>query len=256
MKSETKPDLKQLASIGILILMLIIRFGDSRLATFLFSTDDIKIYYFSSVLIILLMCIALGLERDNPTSLHVDSLFILLFVISSGLTLVSVPFLYSIVPALGTIFIFSLFLRWGFNFQQSPTPWIKTLIVVALPPLVTLVPFIFKMSFLNSSAPETNDLIYYFSNTSLIGVVYEEFLFRGLLWKYLKKLRFSERTVFIVTSLLFWLAHYEYLLDSSLVVFWIYIPIISILLGFVVYRTKSIGFSSISHFLTNVAVKI
>lgn len=97
---------------------------------------------------------------------------------------------------------------------------------------------------------ETNLIVAAFINASFFGVVFEEFLFRGLLWKMLKDLGFTERKIIATQAFLFWMAHYHLLLSGSLS-FWITIPIISLMLGIVISKSKSLGLSISAHFLYN-----
>lgn len=83
------------------------------------------------------------------------------------------------------------------------------------------------------------------SNASVV----EEFLFRGLLWGHLRTKGLDEKRVFLVQALLFWLAHLYYVSKSF--TFLLTIPLLSILLGYVTYRSKSISPALIMHAFFN-----
>jgi membrane protease YdiL (CAAX protease family) len=83
----------------------------------------------------------------------------------------------------------------------------------------------------------------------LPGIVVEEIMFRGMLWMLLKNLNFSEIKIVILQAILFWISHvYAF---NNLAFFWINAPMISILLGVIVWRSKSITPSTIAHILIN-----
>jgi len=81
-------------------------------------------------------------------------------------------------------------------------------------------------------------------------LIVEEVTFRGLLWMFLKKLNFSEFKIVVLQAILFWLSHVYYANDN-LISFWVVIPIVSVVLGIVVWRTRSITSSTIAHILFN-----
>lgn len=84
---------------------------------------------------------------------------------------------------------------------------------------------------------------------SLSAVVVEEIMFRGMLWMLLKDLNFSEIKIVSLQAILFWISHvYAF---NNLAFFWINVPMISILLGIIVWRSKSITLSAIAHILIN-----
>ena len=81
-------------------------------------------------------------------------------------------------------------------------------------------------------------------------VIVEEVVYRGILWMFLKGLNFSDFKVVILQAILFWFSHVDSYSDA--VFFFIIIPIISVLLGVIVWRSKSIAPSVIAHVLFNV----
>ena len=81
-------------------------------------------------------------------------------------------------------------------------------------------------------------------------VVIEEVIFRGLLWMFLKFLSWTDPKIIILQAVLFWLSHTYYMFANP-ILFWIIIPIVSILLGIMVWRYKSITSSTIAHILFN-----
>jgi membrane protease YdiL (CAAX protease family) len=82
-------------------------------------------------------------------------------------------------------------------------------------------------------------------------IVFEELIFRGALWAFLRDLGLKEHIVFFLQAFLFWISHHNYGLRDNPYLFWIAIPLAAILLGFIVWRSKSLTPSTIAHFLFN-----
>jgi membrane protease YdiL (CAAX protease family) len=78
----------------------------------------------------------------------------------------------------------------------------------------------------------------------------EEPLFRGFLWGFLKKLHWHDLWIWLFQAVLFWLGHIYYLgvVNYS---FFIIVPACGLILGFIVWRSRSIGTSMIVHSLIN-----
>lgn len=83
------------------------------------------------------------------------------------------------------------------------------------------------------------------------SVVVEEFYFRGLLWGVLKDLKWRDYSILIVQTVLFWFFHIDAMF-SDFVFFWVLVPSVSVILGIIVWRSKSIAPSTIAHSLLNV----
>ncbi len=49
----------------------------------------------------------------------------------------------------------------------------------------------------------------------LAAVVFEEVIFRGVLWTVLRNLGLQEIVAYFISSLLFWMAHYKYMLHGE-----------------------------------------
>jgi membrane protease YdiL (CAAX protease family) len=79
----------------------------------------------------------------------------------------------------------------------------------------------------------------------------EEPLFRGFLWGALRKLRFKEFWILIIQALLFSLGHLFYLKSSSGLLFVGMIFISALVMGLLVWRTRSISSSMAFHAFTN-----
>jgi membrane protease YdiL (CAAX protease family) len=90
-------------------------------------------------------------------------------------------------------------------------------------------------------------------NVNIFTVIFEEFLFRGLLWDYLSARSLQSGKVIAIQALLFWLAHIPSVFDEWFF-FWITLPFVSVMLGVLIYRSKSLTVTITTHFLYNFIV--
>lgn len=82
------------------------------------------------------------------------------------------------------------------------------------------------------------------------AAILEEPFFRGILWGALKKLRWKEGWIFITQALLFWIGHIYYI-GTYPYSFWIVVPLASLVLGMLAWRSRSIATSMIAHGMIN-----
>jgi membrane protease YdiL (CAAX protease family) len=85
----------------------------------------------------------------------------------------------------------------------------------------------------------------------ILGIVFEEILFRGVLWMLLIDLKLSPRTTLLVQALLFWVSHYRFLFTGSHFAFWVMMPILGLTYGVIVYKSKSVSITSLCHWSNN-----
>jgi len=91
--------------------------------------------------------------------------------------------------------------------------------------------------------------LYFFS----ISILSEEIVFRGFLWGVLRECQISEKRIFIISSFLFWISHINYY-DRPFS-FWIVVPLVSMFLGWITYKSKSCSPPFFGHVIIN-AVKV
>lgn len=87
-------------------------------------------------------------------------------------------------------------------------------LLILLSVLLAAVPVLFYKLTLNTR-PTILTITTTFFNTlasELALIVFEEIVFRGALWAYLRSFGASEQVAFYVQAFLFWIAHYRYLL--------------------------------------------
>lgn len=96
--------------------------------------------------------------------------------------------------------------------------------------------------------------IYYFVVPFIIQLnrasVIEEPLFRGFLWGFLKKASWKDSQICLFQAALFMFGHIRYLGENNYS-FFVIVPISALIFGLLVWRSKSISTSMITHGLIN-----
>jgi membrane protease YdiL (CAAX protease family) len=82
------------------------------------------------------------------------------------------------------------------------------------------------------------------------AAIAEEPLFRGFLWGYLRKWNWSDRWICLFQAGIFTLGHLYYIHQYPLS-FWVIVPLSGLILGLLVWKSRSIGTSMITHGLLN-----
>ncbi|QAT39974.1 CPBP family intramembrane glutamic endopeptidase [Clostridium sp. JN-9] len=82
------------------------------------------------------------------------------------------------------------------------------------------------------------------------AAILEEPFFRGILWGALKKLRWKDGWIYITQALLFWIGHIYYI-NTYPYSFWIVVPLASLVLGILAWRSRSIATSMAAHGMIN-----
>ncbi|WP_282433334.1 CPBP family intramembrane glutamic endopeptidase [Desulfosporosinus sp. FKA] len=95
-----------------------------------------------------------------------------------------------------------------------------------------------------------NQLPHYFLVQLNSAAILEEPLFRGFFWGYLKNRGWKESWIWLTQAGLFVIGHIYYINKAPLS-FWIIVPLSGLVLGFLVWRTRTIATSMVAHGLIN-----
>lgn len=82
------------------------------------------------------------------------------------------------------------------------------------------------------------------------AAILEEPFFRGILWGALKKLRWKEGWIYLTQAVLFWIGHIYYI-GTYPYSFWIVVPLASLVLGILAWRSRSVATSMFAHGMIN-----
>lgn len=247
--------LNEKISNAILIFLLLVRLVDQDLAIWIFGTNvpDWVAYWYNSVAFILTATIV-WLNRHKLAALNIDRPFVAALIIGGAFyALRTTPNNVGALVGITAGLIFWAYTENQFVFK-NPVPYPRgTGLLILLSIILALVPvLIFKLTL---KTPLSLTIFV----TTFLGVlqnylalnVFEEVIFRGALWTYLRSLGISERAAFIVQAFLFWIAHHRSLLLNGQYFFWVTVPCVAILLGLLAWRSKSLTPSLIGHFLFN-----
>jgi|GEM_PF-1762641 len=247
--------LNEKISNAILIFLLLVRLADYDLAVWVFGANapDWVTYWYNGIAYILTATIV-WLNRHRLSALNIDRPFMAILIAGGVLyALRETPNNIGALVGITAGLIYWAYINHQFVFK-NPVPYPSgtgLLILLSIP--LALVPLMLFRSTLET--PLSLQII----TTALIGNlisflalnVFEEVIFRGALWAYLRGVGVSERAAFTFQAFLFWIAHHRYLLQNQQYVFWISVPCVAILLGVLAWRSKSLTPSIICHFLFN-----
>ncbi len=239
--------LNEKISNAILIFLLLVRLAGPYVPR-VFGADTPNWY---AGLVYILTAAIVWLNRHRLAALNIDRPFIAAFLLGG------VFYAIYLIQGVGLFVGIAVgLIYWAYQDNQlvfkNPVPYSKgTGLLILLTVLLALVPILLVRPTLKASL-DFQIIIRTFLEiliTQLASIVFEEILFRGALWAYVRNLGLSEQAAFYIGAFLFWVSHYEYLSLNSPYPFWIAGPIIAILLGLMTWRSKSLTPSTISHFL-------
>jgi membrane protease YdiL (CAAX protease family) len=263
MKTWTK---QQALTHAILLLLLVVDFSQSLLVLIhddMLSpaTKDIYADRFQFWLILLygliwfgsfpIIMLVIRLNQDQLQKMNIDRFYVVMLITAGLIGLYSLPYnCFAGIALLSAIYIlFDNKIRFGVA-DQNALRMILLIASVFAGVMILLVGFFdtTKIDLLN-----TEHSVRHFLLEAIPFSIYEEVVYRGMLYMLLKDLGMSESKTFYIQAFLFWISHINYLLESA-VSFWIILPILSLILGYIAYRSKSITPSAIAHILYNAMV--
>jgi CAAX amino terminal protease family. len=239
---------------AILIFLLLVRLADEYLPAWIFGTTTPDWYrnWYAGVAYILTATIV-WLNRHRLVALNIDRPFIAALILGGVLHAFYLKYGVGIFVGITVVLIF-----WAHQSNQlvfkNPVPYPKgTGLLILLTILLALAPvLLFRLTLKTSLDFDTFSTTFLgILITDLALIVFEEVLFRGALWAYVRSFGLSEQAAFYAQAILFWISHHRFLLLHNPYSFWVSLPIQAILFGLMTWRSKSITPSTISHFLFN-----
>ena len=191
-----------------------------------------------------LIAVVIALNRDDLQRLNVDRLYVLLLLVAGILAFYELP--YNCFSGIAFIYLVYALLSKKIKLGVPDRSALRiSLWIVGI--------FAITLLLINSSLniPKIAQNLQYFVSELIPGSIFEEAFYRGLLFMFLKDMRLSESKIFYIQAFLFWISHINYLIQNPFT-FWIFIPVLGLVLGYIVLRTRSIGVSTIAHVLVNV----
>ncbi|MBV6401913.1 MAG: hypothetical protein CNIPEHKO_02216 [Anaerolineales bacterium] len=239
----------------VLVVLLLVRIFDHDLALWIFGANvpDWALYWYNGIAYILTTTIV-WLNRYRLAALNIDRPFMVVLIFGGVLyALRETPNNIGALVGISAGLIYWGYINNQFVFKNPITYSKGTGLLMLLSILLALAPVLLFPSTLKTP------LSFQIFSVTFIGSlqaylalnVFEEVIFRGALWAYLRSLKLNDQAAFLVQAFLFWIAHRSLLLANHPYSFWVATPCIAILLGLLVWRTKSLTPSIISHFLFN-----
>ena len=235
----------------ILLFLCILRLADNYLLTLRFGTSmpDWVPHWYAGIAYILTAVIVF-LNRHRLKKLNIDRPFMIALMLGGFLYVFHLPAGINIVVAITTALVYWAYRNNYFLLENTIQYPPSTILLISVFVPLAILP-IYLFGFAIKVPPNIQMILSSFFEASLGLVVYEEVLFRGVLWAYLLDLGLKERTAFLLTAVLFWTAHSRLLLFDNTYSFWVTVPIASLLLGVLAWRSRSLTPSTIGHFLYN-----
>jgi membrane protease YdiL (CAAX protease family) len=191
-----------------------------------------------------MIAVVIALNRDDLQRLNMDVWYLILLLIAGIVGLYELP--YNCFSGIAVIYLLYVLLskkiKPGFP-DRSAFPislWVVGIFAVT---------FLLISRFLD--VPKIEQNIQYFVLEIVPGSIFEEAMFRGLLFMFLKDLGLSESKFLYIQAFLYWISHIDYFFQAP-IWFWIFLPAMGLTLGYIVLRTKSIGLSAVAHVLINI----
>jgi membrane protease YdiL (CAAX protease family) len=243
-------------SYGILIILFTVRLLDFELPGWIFGTRIPGWFaYWYVGLAYILTVIIIWLNRHRLSTLNMDRPFLIAVMLGGMLYIFYLPTDIGLLVGITTLFVFWAYINDYFSFAETiqyPS-WTVPLVCISATPV-----FLYALLFSPVLKFQPNFPIVFTSllQAQLAAVVFEEVIFRGVLWTILRNFGLKEVMAYFISSFLFWMAHFKYLLQGSTYSFWFAIPLLAFLFGFMAWRTKSLTPGTIGHFLFNFLVAL
>jgi membrane protease YdiL (CAAX protease family) len=178
--------------------------------------------------------------------MNIDKNFIVIFIVLGYIYSFLIPLAFGVLLGAATTLTVGVFFSSDSKYSKNESGYISfVLSLIILLILDFIYFFVIQKVTLFMGNMSVVDVAFFVNPPFLLA---EEFVFRGLLWEFLRDIKFSENKIIYIQAFLFWLCH----LYFAPIVLWILFPLTSILLGYLVLRTKSITFSLFLHFLHNI----
>ena len=207
--------------------------------------------YFYFIVSILLITTVIWASKNDLNRLSIDTYFLYTIVLSSVLLFFVFGFsLLGIIALICGIFVVKVshLQKSEFHIQRN---FSRVIFYVALGviPIILSRLFIPEPYRIQNYYPELSvGIIFVIVSVVLWGVIFEEILFRGMLWVILREQKFSSKKIVFIQAGLFWLVHLDLIKSAS---FGLTVLAFGIWVGFLVLHSKSLIPSTAAHLVYN-----
>lgn len=263
MKTWTK---RQAATHAILLLLVVVDLSQSLLVliykdllspsvTALY-TDQFKFLIINLQKFILLggfplIALVIRLNQDQLQKLNMDRFYVVMFITAGLMGIYALP--YNVFAVIALIYVVYILFDNKVKFGVFDSNTFRKILLIA----GVFAGIIFCITILFNSVipdPSAGQSLRQFLLESMPFSIYEEVVYIGMLYMFLKDLGLSESKAFYTQAFLFWIKHINYLFSPLF--FWVIVPILSLTLGYITFRSKSLAPSTIAHILYNALVDL
>lgn len=246
--------LNERISYAILAVLFMVRFVDVSLPGWIFGANIPPWFaYWYVGLAYILTVLIVWLNRHRLSTLNIDRPFLIAVMLGGVLYVFYLTTDIGILVGITTLLVFWAYRNGHFSIKD-PARYSHGTVLLILVSVLPVLLYILRYGHTLHSDITYQAIIASLLQAQLAAVVFEEVIFRGVLWVVFRNLGFKEFASFILSSLLFWIAHYRYLLQGNGYSFWFALPLVAFLFGFLAWRTKSLTPSTAGHFLFNFTV--
>jgi membrane protease YdiL (CAAX protease family) len=235
-----------------------IRFGEN-LEIVNFWYFDIFYGYLACAYLFIAFCI--WIEKEHLEIFHIDRVSLIVFIFSSNYFFrhqYNVPNekLFLVIISFAGILAAIVLAK---NWQRIPQTNFRWVIIGLLMTSIILIPANYIDYVANYTYSDTKFDLLQWTTTSIVYnlsfvSVLEEFLFRGFLWGYLRKMEWDERIIFFIQSILFWVMHISKI--PSPLVLLVLLPTITLVYSMLAKYSRQVFPSMISHTVYNMFVSV
>lgn len=201
----------------------------------------------------MLISIVLWLNRESLTNFNIDNQFIIILIFSGGiLSIYYLPGILGVFTGIATFRTLVLYSRGLFKLSTINRNYVQLIAII----VIALLPYLFLYTYglivNNFHEPVNISTILY--ESSLPQIVIEEVIFRGALWVLLVKLNLNPWKIILIQGILFTIAHLDFISAPHLNIVWTLW--IGIWLGIIVWHSKSLAPSTLTHFVADFLILI
>jgi membrane protease YdiL (CAAX protease family) len=218
--------------------------------------------YVDNLLLYASVALIVWFEEEHLERFHLERVTLILVVVfgilTSRLDILYEAYLKIILLILSIIILAGVIKNWR-KIPKTKGGWVGISLFTAS---IFLVPFAFIEAFFpalySNIYIQQGDLGIYLIRRILYNLsfvsLFEELIFRGLLWEYLRRSGMRENLVFWVQATIFWLLHIWRI--GNPFYFFITLPIVTLMNSLLTRYSKQVAPSIFAHTITNVGVPV
>jgi membrane protease YdiL (CAAX protease family) len=241
----TTQEVEQRKTFRILLILIGVRF----LYGFVLLTGNDSLWWESvySFLTYSLITIVIFLNESSLHLFHIDRVSMALFVFLGGLYSFFIPQPIGAMMTMVALFNLNMLLSKELSFSRIQFG-VSVFALIILFIVLQLIYFLWIGETFSSVTHDVKVVSVLFK-ANFTWAIFEEIIFRGILWRYLKNKGLKEYQVVFTQAFFFWLVHFYYY--PHLIFFWIFVPVASVLFGVITYKSRSLLPSFIVHYFFN-----